>query len=111
MVVENVRDKYIAKYRRRLPSETENDGKAKAEKEEGGDEVYYVRLFSFVEGSLMSDANHLSPYSLHQYGQFVAYFCDLTRYYYLLIYSVHIILYDHINFVYKKLLKFAGMKK
>eukprot|EP01035_Chromulina_nebulosa_P032833 gene32833-43894_t len=52
VVFENVPDKYIAKYKRR--SET---------------------------GSLMSDAKHLSPHSLHQYGQFVAYFCDLTSHF------------------------------
>ena len=68
VVIDNVPDKYITQYRRRLPDETE------------GDEVYFVRLFSYVEGSLMSDAKHLSLHSLREYGRFVAYFCDLTRY-------------------------------
>ena len=66
--IDNVPDKYIAQYRRRFTDETQ------------GDEVYFVRLFSYVDGYLMSDAKHLSPYSLNEYGRFVAYFCDLTRY-------------------------------
>jgi hypothetical protein len=39
----------------------------------------FVRLLSYVEGSLLSDFSFLSSEALNDYGRFLAHFCELTR--------------------------------